>query len=116
MPKDLLEKFDGEFDELAKDYANASYLVSEENHDEKEEIEALARLKSLARSHIEAAYQSNLERLIEKLGDGEIQIIRRQKSNKWSAVIMKGLLPDHDWQHGSTPTEAVENLIKALGK
>ena len=105
MLKDLLEKFDKEFDE------KFSFLF----RDEKAIVfTSRSNIKSLAHSHIEAAYQSNLEKLIEKCGD-KITSLERGHNSWWAyyrdeneRLIEKGI--------GSTPTEAVENLIKALKK
>lgn len=159
MLKDLLEKFDKEFDEQFVDESG----VNDRSPDD---------IKSLAHSHLEAAYeagknentrcagcdkclsrpgiitgemcvakydcdchhpfsqQSNLERLIEKCGDRftNLALVKRkyigygkyeELGNLWVCNWTTNGANDleDDWEvSGSTPTEAVENLIKALEK
>lgn len=109
MLKDLLEKFDKEFDEQFVDESG----VNDRSPDD---------IKSLAHSHIEEAYQSNLERLIEENKD-RVWVIKQgnyKGVDGWIAGQDKEgeLNPNywHSFAFGFTPTEAVENLIKELNK
>lgn len=99
MLKDLLEKFNKEFYELSQEYIP---------------YEGANEIRTLAHSHIEAAYQSNLERLIGKLNGGQFRLWDNEASVWWhSQWFSDNKMMTAD---GSTPTEAVENLIKALEK
>lgn len=48
--KNFIEEGEKSIEKLAKNYADASYLVSEESHDEIEEIQALKQLKQFISS------------------------------------------------------------------
>lgn len=52
-----------------------------------------------------------LHELIEACGEGEFQL---KRTKLWHAVIQKGDFPDHNWQHGTSPEEAVALLWLAI--
>lgn len=48
---------------LAKEYSDASYLVSEENHDKQEEVIALEKLRVFYESSLAEAVKNDRERI-----------------------------------------------------
>lgn len=139
MLNPLLDKFDKDFDELIvfqtyeipQIIKDDTKLLAHSHLEEayragKEEGVILGQLKPLEKANekakevieniyqqgFKAGHQSNLERLIEKCGDkGETINLDIQPDGTTKAENESGNLG-----FGSTPTEAVENLIKALNK
>lgn len=58
-------------------------------------------------------YSPTLSELIEACGEGDFQL---RRTKMWHAVIQKGDMPSHDWQHGESPEEAVSMLWLSLNK
>lgn len=142
MLNPLLDKFDKDFDELIvfqtyeipQIIKDDTKLLAHSHLEEayragKEEGVILGQLKPLEKANekakevieniyqqgFKAAHQSNLERLIEACGD-RFEALVRVSDIQWNALFV-GEFPDgSDGRIGSTPTEAVENLIKALNK
>lgn len=115
MLKDLLKKFDKEFDEEYKRLTGSigDYGWCQECGIGQKGID----IKPFLHSYIEAAYQSNLEKLIEKCGDYFGAAIKTENGWKVGNVDFEETLPGSmPIGTGKTFTEAVENLIKALGK
>lgn len=71
----IIEEGEGKLIELCKIYANASYLVSEESHDELEEITSLDNIKKEYKSQQHKLLQSIVEMI-------EDTMVKYQKSSK----------------------------------
>lgn len=65
--KQFIEEGEKSIEKLAKNYANASYLVSEESHDEIEEIQALKQLKQFISSRQISLIKMIVERMKEEI-------------------------------------------------